>query len=110
MRELRLELQPHARLGRRRADGQPLAEKIADRPVWEGLRVGDRPALDEANAVAVAPPHPPEEPALTDPGLPRDRNDRPPPLGEPVHDALEHGDLEIAADEGPGRLHRLRLG
>ena len=106
VRELRLQLEADARLGRRRAGAEPLAEQVADRPVGEALRVRDGAALDEPDAVAVASAHLGDEARLADPGLADDRDDGAASVHEPVHRALDDGQLEVAPDE---RLQRPRL-
>src|SRR4029453_9746752 len=98
-RELGFELEPHARLRRRGPHTEPLAQKVADRPVGEGLRVRDRASFDEANLVAVARAHFPDEARLADAGLAHDRDDRAAALDEPLHDALEDAHLEGAPDD-----------
>ena len=66
VRQLGLELEAHAGLGRRGADAEPLAQQLADGPVGEGLGVGDAAGLDEAHAVAIAVAHLPDQPGLAD--------------------------------------------
>ena len=107
--ELGLQLEADAGLRGRGADAEPLAQQVADRPVREGLRVGDAARLDEADAVAVAVAHLPDEAGLADPGLAHDRDDRAAPLDERVHRPLEHGQLEVAPDEGQAGRRGLRL-
>ncbi len=109
--ELGLELQPDARLGRRGADAEPLAQEVPDRPVGERLRVGDRAAFDETDAVAVAASHLPDEPRLADARLAHHRDDRAAALDKAFHDPLEHAQLEVTADDrvcGLGMLHLAR--
>ncbi len=102
VRQLGLQLEPDAGLGRRGADAEPLAQELADGPVREGLRVGDAARLDEAHAVAIAVAHLPDEPGLADPGLAHDGDDRAAALDERVHRPLEHGELEVAAQRSAG--------
>ena len=109
VRELGLQLEADARLRGGGADAEPLPQQVADRPVGEGLGVGDAARLDEAHAVAVAVAHLPDEPRLADPGLAHDRDDRAAPLDERVHRALEHRQLEVAADEREAGRDGLRL-
>ena len=107
--ELGLQLQADARLRRRRAHAEPLPEEVADRPVGEGLRVGDPARLDEARAVAIAVTHLPDEPRLADSWLAHDGDDCAATLDERVHRPLEHRELEVAADQRQAGRDRLRL-
>src|SRR5439155_18725016 len=99
VRELGLEIEADAGLGRRRAHAQPFAQEVADRPVGQTLGVGDGAALDEADAVAVAVPDLDREPRLADAGLSDHRHDPASSLEEAFDGALEHRQLEVAADE-----------
>ena len=107
--ELRLQLETHARLGRRRADAQPVAQEVADGGVGEALRVRDRPALDEADQVGVLGADLVHEPRLADAGLADHRDDHAAALAEAVHRALEDGQLEVASHERAGGHRPLGL-
>ena len=95
----RLQVEPDARLARRGARAEPVAQELADGAVRERLGVGEAAALEHEQPVAERRRRLGDQARLADARLAGDGDDRADPVGEPIERVAHLGQLGVAADE-----------
>ena len=108
--EAHLQLEPHARLRIADADLQKTPQELPEGVVRHVLRVGNALCPQEPHVVLPTGPSLTGQPALANPGLTGDRDDRAAAFDEISEHLVEHGELlRLALAGDPERLNRVGL-